>query len=91
MASQTTILAAPPTKMSDVHTVQLTNPKATQQPDGNKKQPKKGKGDKKPTNNVGGGNTEKQKARYPCNLCVKDHPTHQCPRLAEAQNLVTQQ
>ena len=29
-ASQTTALAAPPTKTSDVHTVQLTNPKATQ-------------------------------------------------------------
>jgi hypothetical protein len=28
-ASQTTILAAPPTKTSNVHTVQLTNPKAT--------------------------------------------------------------
>jgi hypothetical protein len=38
MASQTTVLAAPPTKTSDVHTMQLTNPKATQQPEGKKKQ-----------------------------------------------------
>jgi hypothetical protein len=37
-ASQTTALAAPPTKTSDVHTVQSTNPKATQQPEGKKKQ-----------------------------------------------------
>jgi hypothetical protein len=37
-ASQTTILAAPPTQTSDVHTVQSTNPKATQQPEGKKKQ-----------------------------------------------------
>jgi hypothetical protein len=37
-ASQTTILAAPPTQTSNVHTVQSTNPKATQQPDGKKKQ-----------------------------------------------------
>jgi hypothetical protein len=71
--------------------VQSTNPKATQQPDGKKKQRKKGKGDKKPTNNVGGGNTEKKKSKYPCNLCTEDHPTHLCPRLAEAQKLLAQQ
>jgi hypothetical protein len=75
----------------DVHTVQSTNPKATQQPEGKKKQRKKGKGDKKPTDNVGGDNTEKQKVRYPCNLCMEDHPTHLCPRLAEAQKFVMQQ
>jgi hypothetical protein len=34
---------------------------------------------------------EKQKARYLCNLCVEDHLTHLCPRLAEAQKFVTQQ
>jgi hypothetical protein len=90
-ANQTTIPAAPPTQTSDVHSVQSTNPKATQQPDGKKKQHKKGKGDKKPTNNAGGGNTEKRKSRYPCNLCVEDHPTHQCPWLVEAQNLLSQQ
>jgi hypothetical protein len=90
-ASQTTVLAAPPTQTSDVHSVQSTNPKATQQPDGKKKQCKKGKGDKKPTNNVGGGNTEKRKSKYLCNLCAEDHPTHQCPRLAEAQKLLSQQ
>jgi hypothetical protein len=28
---------------------------------------------------------------YPCNLCAEDHPTHLCPRLAEAQKFVTQQ
>jgi hypothetical protein len=90
-ANQTTALVAPPTKTSDVHTVQSTNPKATQQPEGKKKQRKKGKGDKKPTDNTNGGNTEKRKVRYPCNLCAEDHPTHLCPRLAEAQKFVTQQ
>jgi hypothetical protein len=90
-ASQTIVLAAPPTKTLNVHTVQLTNRKATQWPEGKKKQRKKGKGDKKPTNNFGGGNTEKWKVRYPCNLCAEDHPTHQCPWLTEAQNFVTQQ
>jgi hypothetical protein len=57
--SQTTALAAPPTKTLDLHAVQLTNPKATQQPEGKKKQRKKGKGDKKPIDNAGGDNTKK--------------------------------
>jgi hypothetical protein len=46
-ASQTTALAAPPTQTSEVHSVQTTNPKANQQPEGKKKQRKKSKGDKK--------------------------------------------
>ena len=37
-ASQTTTLAAPSTQTSEVHTMQSTNPKATQQPEGKKKQ-----------------------------------------------------
>jgi ribosomal protein L44E len=45
------------------------------------------RGRKKPTDKAGEGTTEKWKARYPCNLCAEDHPTHQCPRLAEAQSL----
>jgi hypothetical protein len=90
-ASQTTALAAPPTQTSEVHSVQTTNPKPPQQPEGKKKQRKKGKGDKKPTDNAGEGTTEKRKARYLCNLCAEDHPTHLCPRLAEAQKFVTQQ
>jgi hypothetical protein len=84
-------LAAPPTQTSEVHIVQSTNPKAAHHPEGKKKQRKKGKGDKKPNDNAGGDNTEKRKVRYPCNLCMEDHPTHLCPRLAEAQKFVTQQ
>jgi hypothetical protein len=64
-ASQTTSLAAPPIQTSEVHSVQMTNPKATQQPEGKKKQCKKSKGDKKPTDNFGEGTTKKWKARYP--------------------------
>jgi hypothetical protein len=90
-ANQTTSLVSPPTQTSEVHTVQLTNPKATQQPEGKKKQRKKRKGNKKPNDNAGGDNTEKQKARYPCNLYAEDHLTHLCPRLAKAQKFVTQQ
>jgi hypothetical protein len=90
-ASQTTASAAPPTQTSEVHSVQTTNPKANQQPEGKKKQRKKSKGDKKPNDKAGEGNIEKRKARYPCNLCAEDHPTHLCPRLAEAQKFVTQQ
>jgi hypothetical protein len=59
VASQTIVLAAPSTKMSNVHTVKSTNPKATQQPEGKRKQCKKGKVDKKPTNSTSGGTTEK--------------------------------
>jgi hypothetical protein len=90
-ASQTTASAAPPTQTSEVHSVQTTNPKANQQPEGKKKQRKKSKGDQKPNDKAGEGITEKRKARYPCNLCAEDHPTHLCPRLAEAQKFVTQQ
>jgi hypothetical protein len=38
VASQTTALAAPPTQMSEVHSMQNTNPKANQQPERKKKQ-----------------------------------------------------
>jgi hypothetical protein len=69
----------------------MTNPKATQQPDRKKKQRKKGKGDKTPTNNAGEGDTKKKKSKYPCNICKEDHPTHQFPRLVEAQKLLAQQ
>jgi ribosomal protein L44E len=84
-------LAAPPTQTSEVHSVQTTNPKANQQLEGKKKQHKKSKGDKKPNDKAGEGTTEKRKARYPCNICAEDHPTHLCPRLAEAQKFVMQQ
>jgi hypothetical protein len=70
--------------------VQTINSKATQQPDGKKKQQKKGKGDKKPTDNDGRGDTKKKKSKYPYNLCKEDHPIHQCPRFVEAQNLLAQ-
>jgi hypothetical protein len=60
LASQTYGSVAPPTQMSDIHSVQSTNPKANQHPEGKKKQGnKKGKGDKKDNNNVGGGKTKK--------------------------------
>jgi hypothetical protein len=38
VASQTLSLVVPPTQMSDVHSVQSTNPKANQQTEGKKKQ-----------------------------------------------------
>jgi hypothetical protein len=38
--------------------VQTTNPKANQQPEGKKKQCKKSKGEKKPTDNAGEGTTD---------------------------------
>jgi hypothetical protein len=72
VASQTTSLAAPPTQTSEVHSVQMTHPKANQQPEGKKKQRKKGKGEKKPTDTAGEGTTKKWKVRYPCNLYMRN-------------------
>jgi hypothetical protein len=89
MTNQTSDSTSPPTQTSDIHSVKLTNLKANYQPDGKKKQRnKKGKGDKKPTNNVGRGNIEKIKMKYPCNICMEDHLNHLFPRLVEAQKLL---
>jgi hypothetical protein len=90
-SNQTTALASPPTQTSEVHTVQSTNPKAPSSLKGRKNNERRVRGIKKPNDNDGGDNTEKWKVRYPCNLCAEDHPTHICPRLAEAQKFVTQQ
>jgi hypothetical protein len=84
-ASQTSSLAVPPNQMLDVHSVQLSKPKANQQTEGTKKQwNTKGKGYKKANNNASEGKTEKIKSKYLCN------PTHLCPRLAEAHKLLAQ-
>jgi hypothetical protein len=45
----------------------------------------------KPDNNVGGGNKEKKKDKFPCKLCKEDRLTHQCPKLEEAQCLLARQ
>jgi len=75
--------------MSDVHSVQSTNPKANHQTEGKKKQKnKKGKGDKKDANNDGDGKIEKRKVNFLCKICMDDHLTHLCPRLMESQNLL---
>jgi hypothetical protein len=77
-----------PLPRCQMYTVQSTNPKSNQQTKGKKKQRnKKVKGDKKATNNVGGGEMEKN-SKYLCNLCMENHLTHLCPRLAEAQKLL---
>ena len=70
-ASQTTSLAAPPTQTPEVHFVQTTNPKATQQPEGKKKQCKKGKGDKKPTDNAGESKRIKRNGGSTSNIDIK--------------------
>jgi ribosomal protein L44E len=88
-AKQTSSLVSPPTQTSDVHSVHSTNLEANHQPNEKKKdRKKKGKGDKKPTNNAGGGNTEKINSNYSCNLCTEDHPTHLFSQLGEAQKLL---
>jgi hypothetical protein len=80
VANQTLSSSTPHTQTSDIHNVQSMNPKANQQTEGNKKQQnKKGKGDKKDTNNVSGGKMKKLKPKYMCKICMEYHPTHLCP------------
>jgi hypothetical protein len=86
------VQATPVTQMSDVHSVQSTNPKGNQQTKGKRKSKnKKGKGDKKVVNNVGKGKNEKRKVKFLCKIFIDDHLTHQCPQLEEAQKLLAQQ
>jgi hypothetical protein len=77
--------------MSNVHSVQSTNPKGNQQTKGKRKPKiKKVKGDKKVANNVGEEKNEKRKVKFPCNICTKDHLNHQFPQLEEAQKILAQ-
>jgi len=60
--------------MSEVHSVQLKNPKGNQHPEGKRKSKgNKGKGDKKVVNNPNKGKNEKNKVKFPCNICTGDH------------------
>jgi hypothetical protein len=89
VANQNPSSVAPKTQMSNVHSVEFTNPKGNQQFEGKKKyKNKKGKGDKKVVNNVGKGKNEKRKVNFLCHLCIDDHLTHQCPQLEESQKLL---
>jgi hypothetical protein len=38
-----------------------------------------------------GGNIDKRKSKYPCNLFMEDHLNQLCPQPAEAQKLLVQQ
>jgi hypothetical protein len=82
------------TQLSNVHIVQSTTPKGTQQPEGKNKKGKIKKGggnnNKNPKSNENdeGAKQEKKKVKFPCNLCSEDHLTHQCPKIKEAQSLL---
>jgi hypothetical protein len=97
-------MSSTPTQLVDVHSVQLsTNLNGNQQPRGNKKKGcgnnrKGGKNSNKPkdnvnnenlNNNVGEGKKERQKLKFPYNLCTNNHLTHLCPKLAEAMRLLS--
>jgi hypothetical protein len=69
----------------------LTNPKPPNSLKGRKNNKRRVRGIKNPMIMLVGTTLKKWKARYPCNLCMEDHPTHLCPRLAEAQKFITQQ
>jgi hypothetical protein len=62
--------------------VQSKNPKGNQQTYGKRKyKNKKGKGDKKATNNVGKGKNDNRMVNFPCKIFMDDHLTHQFPQL----------
>ena len=77
------------------------NPNGTQQLGGNKKKgrnnSKGGKNNNKPkdngnneetNNNAGESKRERRKVKFPCKICIDDHLTHLCPKLAEATRLL---
>jgi hypothetical protein len=100
----TSSMSSTPTQLEDVHFVQsLTNPNGNQQPRGNKKKglgnnrkgqknsnkPKDNGNNEKLNNNSSEGNKERRKVKFPCKLCIDDHLTHLCPKLAEAARLLS--
>jgi hypothetical protein len=81
---------------SNVHALQSMALKGTQQPRGNNKKGKDNKGggndnkNDKYDANVGGAKKEKNKVKFPCNLCRKDYLIHQCSKMEEAHCLLAQ-
>jgi hypothetical protein len=47
--------------------------------------------DKNRANNDGEGKNEKKKVKFPCNICMDDHLTHQFPWIEEGRNILEQQ
>jgi hypothetical protein len=90
-ASQTTALVAPPTQMSKYTQCSRLTRRPPSSLKGRKNNKRRVRGIKNPTIMLAGTTLKNRKARYPCNLCMEDHLTHLCPRLAEAQKFVTQQ
>ena len=87
-----------PSQSLSINAVQSSEPKRNQQSDGkkkgrnNKKKGKNGKGNANKTNErVGEGQKEKKKVKFPCKLCAGDHLTHLCPKIQDAQRLLSQQ
>jgi len=92
VAIQTPNSFTPVTPMSDVHSVQSTNPKGNQQSEGKRKSKnKKGKEDKKVVNNYSEGKNEKRKVMFSYNIFTDEHLTHKFPQLVEAQKILAQQ
>jgi hypothetical protein len=79
------------------------NPNGNQQPGGTKKKgrnnrkggkngnkPKDNNNNEKTGSNAGEGKRERCKVKFPCKLCIDDHLTHLCPKLAEDARLLAQ-
>jgi hypothetical protein len=96
-------MSSNPTQLTDVHSVQSsTNPNGKKKPGGNKKKghnnrkgvkngnkPKENGNNEKMNDNVGEGKQEIRKVKFPCNICIDDHLTHLCHKLAEAASLLS--
>jgi hypothetical protein len=97
-------VSSTPTQSTDIHYVHSsTNPNGNQQPGGNKKKGcgnncKGGRNDNKAKDNannyrlkfnVGEGNKEKRKVKFPCNIYTYYHLTHLCPKLEEATRILS--
>jgi ribosomal protein L44E len=105
--SQMTILSSPPPTMPtsqnfmiptqnfNVHWIHSSNMKDAQQPrrkERNKKNNSNSEKGNTPNTNVTVGSTkEKKKLKFPCNICNKDHLTHQFPQMDEIHIYLSQQ
>jgi hypothetical protein len=51
--------------------------------------PRNNANNEKSNNNAGEGKKERQKVKFPCNICMDDHLTHLCPKLVEAARILS--
>jgi hypothetical protein len=98
----TSSVSSTPTNLVDVHSMQSSsNLNGKQQPGPssnhssnhrggkNNNKPKENGNNEKSNNNVGEGKKETWKVKFPCKLCIDDHLTYLCLKLAEAARILS--